>query len=206
MGGFLSWEWHSSNYLIFAAIIIIILGFINRVRERNREINVFEITEQEMKKKKKARKRRPHHVCKKWMVCDGMNRAVTCKGLGEFQRMIEKRKFPMLAIRGYCGPRNFGYYWAWPEFGWVKRSQRILAQVFTIERGGSTLHIISTNAFPPAPQGDGTASQYHLLQSCEREGWTAGHCPIWAWTECDLGTKAKRQKQRHSDAGCCSQC
>lgn len=112
------------------------------------------------------------------MVCDGMNRAVTCKGLGEFQRMIEKRKFPMLAIRGYCGPRNFGYYWAWPEFGWVKRSQRILAQVFTIERGGSTLHIISTNAFPPAPQGDGTASQYHLLQSCEREGWTAGHCPI----------------------------
>ena len=47
--------------------------------------------------------------------------------------MIEKRKFLMLAIRGYCGPRNLGCSWEWPENGWGKRNQRIVAQGFATE-------------------------------------------------------------------------
>lgn len=46
------------------------------------------------------------------MVPDGMNKA--WGSFTEKIRIIEKRKFPGLAIRGYCGPRNLGCCWEWP--------------------------------------------------------------------------------------------
>ena len=59
------------------------------------------------------------------------------KAYGSFQerrlRMIEKRKFLVLAIRGYCGPRNLGCSWEWTENGWGKRNPRIVAQGFATE-------------------------------------------------------------------------
>lgn len=96
------------------------------------------------------------------------------------RRVFEKRKFPMLAIRGYCGPRNLGCCWEWPGNGGAKGICGPWGLLVGYWVGASTRRIISIDFFIQAPQ---------------TIGLFAVGVPV-LWAQCDLGTKDERQKHR----------
>ena len=133
------------------------------------------------------------------------------KAYGSFQewrlRMIEKRKFLVLAIRGYCGPRNLGCSWEWAENDWGKRNPRIVAQGFatewepflpvTLSMKPKTVDLPMNAIWMPFAaklKGRGSRSPQSYFQSeCQFCGQ-------------NMILEPKREgRNRHSDSGCCSQ-